>query len=85
MTAIFEMPMPSEILTDAELAEICGCSRKADQLKWLKDNRWVVTVNRAQQPIVGRLYARLRLAGISPSQLAPAAAGGWELDTSKVR
>lgn len=84
MTAFFEMPIQSETLTDEELATITGCSRKADQLKWFKDNRWVVTINRANHPIVGRLYARLRLAGISPSSLAPAA-GGWELDTSKVR
>lgn len=83
MSAIFEMSLNSEILTHEELVEIAGCSRKSDQIAWLDKNRWIHYENKAGEAIVGRLYARLKLAGINPAALAPT--GGWTPDLSKVR
>jgi hypothetical protein len=85
MSAIFEMPIQSETLTVDELSDISGCARKSDQVDWLKRNCWVFFQNRAGIPIVGRLYARMRLAGINPAALANVPETGWQMDTSKVR
>jgi hypothetical protein len=72
MTALFEMP--SEILSNKEIREITGEAERLDQCKWLTENGWYFIKNRANLPIVGRMYARLKLAGIDPSfitQLKP--------------
>lgn len=83
MTAIFEMPIASETLTPEEITQITGCSRKSDQAEWLAGNGWTFHKNRAGEPIVGRLYARLRMAGITPAALATT--GGWVPDFSGIR
>lgn len=85
MSAIFELSLPTETLSEEEVTDISGCSRKNDQVDWLAKNGWVFFQNRAGAPKIGRLYARLRMAGINPSTLMAPAAGGWSLDTSKVR
>ena len=83
MSAIFEMPIDSETLTTDEVAQITGCSRKSDQIEWLSCNGWIFHKNRAGEPIVGRLYARLKLAGITPASLTTS--GGWVPDFSGIR
>lgn len=83
MTAFFEMPMASETLSSEELSQISGCARRSDQIAWLQAEGWTFVKNKAGEPIVGRLYARLRLSGISPNALA--ASGNWSPDLSKVR
>lgn len=85
MSAIFELSLQSETLSADEISDISGCSRKGDQIEWLKRNGWVFIQNRAGMPIIGRLYARLKLAGINPAQLAAPAETGWQPDLSKVR
>jgi hypothetical protein len=85
MSAIFEMTLPSETLSDEEVSELSGCSRKTDQVDWLTKNGWVFLLNRAGAPKIGRLYARLRLTGINPATLSTPGAAGWSLDTTKVR
>lgn len=85
MTAIFEMSLPSETLSEEEISEISGCSRKAEQIDWLSKNGWVFVRNKANEPKVGRLYARLKLAGINPAALAAPEAAGWQLDVSNIR
>ena len=80
MTAIFEMPLASETLTRDELADITGSSRRAEQIKWLTGNAWTYHTNRAGEPIVGRMYARLKLSGIQPAVMATS--GGWMPDFS---
>lgn len=82
MTAIFEFPLPTETLTPDEVATITGCSRKNDQIEWLSCNGWTFHKNRAGEPIVGRMYARLRLAGITPTAMA--SSGGWTPDFTQV-
>lgn len=84
MGAMFEYPLTSETLPPEELAAITGASRKADQETWLKKNGWVFFLNRAGAPVVGRLYARMKLAGINPADVASNDAG-WSLDLSRVR
>lgn len=83
MSALFEMPMASETLASEELLAITGCSRRGDQIAWLQSAGWTYVTNRAGEPIVGRLYARMRLAGITPN--AVVASGGWAPDFSAVR
>lgn len=75
--------MTSETLNSDELVAITGCGRRGDQLAWLQAAGWTYVTNRAGEPIVGRLYTRLRLAGITPSALM--AAGGWAPDFSSLR
>lgn len=86
MSAIFELAIPSETLTADEVSDISGCKRAGDQIEWLTRNGWVFIQNRAGVPIIGRLYARLKLAGINPALLAaPTDGGGWQPDFSKVQ
>lgn len=80
MTTLFEMPMPSETLSGEEIQDITGAARKADQVAWLELHDWHYYRNRAGEPIVGRLYARLKLAGINPQAMATGQA--WEPDLS---
>jgi len=86
MSAIFELPVQSEMLSPDEVNDISGCSRKNDQIEWLQRNGWVFIKNKAGAPIIGRLYARMKLAGINPSAILSGASGsGWGMDISKVR
>lgn len=85
MGTIFELSLQSETLSAEEISDISGCSRKGDQIDWLQRNGWVFLQNRAGAPIIGRLYARLKLAGINPLALVAPAAAGWQPDFSKVR
>ena len=83
MSAIFEMPIDSETLTNEEVGAITGCARKGEQVQWLTCNGWTFHKNKAGEPIVGRLYARLRMAGITPASLTTS--GGWVPDFSAIR
>lgn len=83
MSALFEMPMSSEMLAADEIVAITGCSRRNDQIAWLQAAGWTFVTNRSGEPVIGRLYARLRLAGITPSVLV--SSGGWTPDFSSVR
>lgn len=83
MKALFALPLDSETLSGEELQQICGCARRNDQITWLNAAGWTYVQNRAGEPVVGRLYARLKLAGINPSGLQNL--GGWDLDVSTIR
>lgn len=72
----------SETLADDELATITGYKKPASQRMWLDRNGWKYVQNRAGHPIVGRAYARLKLAGINPNKLTTPDV--WSLDLSKV-
>ena len=82
MTALFEMPLASETLSADEVQEITGAARKADQVGWLEAHDWHYVRNRAGEPIVGRLYARLKLAGLSPHTMLTQPTEVWEPDMS---
>lgn len=57
----------SEFLTPEELAELSGYSHPARQREWLDANGWKYVLNGSRRPIVGRHFARLRLAGVQPT------------------
>lgn len=80
MSAVFEFPLASETLTADEVRVITGCTRRADQVAWLAREGWAYVRTRGGEPIVGRFYARLRLAGIVPQAIAPPV--GWVPDFS---
>jgi hypothetical protein len=82
MSAIFELPIESETLTIDEIVQITGCQRRTDQVEWLTCNGWAFHKNKIGDPIVGRFFARLKMAGIRLDSVAPSA--GMP-DFSKVR
>ena len=62
----------TESLTLDELREIAGASRKSRVIAWLEANRWQHSINAAGEPVVGRMYARYKLAGMAiPSATEP--------------
>ena len=82
MPAIFEMPLPSETLDADELFEVTGSKTADGHRTWLDLNRWKYHTSRSGRPVVGRMYARLKLAGIEASALLPQ---GWAPDFSGIR
>ncbi len=82
MSTIFQIPLNSETLSLDEVHEITGCARKSEQINWLMNNGWEFHTNRAGEPIVGRLFARLRLAGITPNTMS---VRGWVPDFSGIQ
>ena len=72
--------MESEFLTADELAEITGRKHTAHQREWLDRNGWTYVVNACGRPIVGRWYARQKLAGITPA----ASGQSWKPDFSLI-
>jgi hypothetical protein len=83
MTALFDFPLASETLSPPELVDITGAKSAVGQRQWLDANSWQYVLTRAGQPVVGRMNARLRLAGINPATLATA--GAWQPDLSNVK
>ena len=77
------MHIQTEILAEEELATISGYQTPSKQIQWLTDNHWEFVLTGARRPIVGRMYARMKLAGIQPFA-AKAVAETWTLDLSKV-
>ncbi|MBS7600496.1 MULTISPECIES: DUF4224 domain-containing protein [Pseudomonas] len=72
-----------ELLTEDELASITGYQTPSRQIQWLSSNGWQHLLNGARRPVVGRLYARLKLAGLKPSE-ANAVTETWTFDLSRV-
>ncbi|WGK88065.1 DUF4224 domain-containing protein [Pseudomonas migulae] len=75
--------LPSETLTEDELAAITGYKIPSCQRQWLTRNAWEYVLTGAHRPVVGRVYARLKLAGVKPSA-TNAVAETWSLDLSRV-
>lgn len=77
------MEFLSETLSDDELATITGYKIPSCQRQWLTSNAWEFVLTGAQRPVVGRVYARLKLAGVKPTA-HNAVAETWTLDLSRV-
>ncbi|MCK3840574.1 MULTISPECIES: DUF4224 domain-containing protein [Pseudomonas] len=77
------MEFQSETLADEELATITGYQIPSKQIQWLTDNRWEFVLTGARRPVVGRVYARLKLAGVKPSAVN-AVTETWSLDLANV-
>ncbi|WP_095162663.1 DUF4224 domain-containing protein [Pseudomonas sp. Irchel 3F5] len=75
--------LTSEILADEEIAAITGYLLPSRQIEWLIQNGWQHVLTAARRPVVGRVYARLKLAGIKPSA-SSAVAETWTLDLARV-
>lgn len=75
--------LSSETLADDELALITGYQIPSKQIQWLTQNQWEFVLTGARRPIVGRIYARMKLAGVNPSP-ANAVAEGWTLNLANV-
>lgn len=79
--------MENEILSDEELAELTGYKARAYQRRWLLDRQWVFVESRGKRPLVGRMYARMKLGMIGPTIAAPNPtpdAPVWTPDFSRV-
>ena len=77
------MELQSETLTDEELAIITGYQIPSKHIQWLTNNHWEFVLTGARRPIVGRVYARMKLAGVQPYAVK-AVDEVWTLDLSKV-
>lgn len=77
------MDTQTETLAEEELAEITGYQLPSKQIQWLSINGWQYVLTRSRRPIVGRVYARLKLAGVSPSA-TNSVTETWTLDLSRV-
>ncbi|MGF6695015.1 hypothetical protein M2318_005110 [Metapseudomonas resinovorans] len=77
------METQTETLSDDELVAITGYRLPSLQIKWLAKNGWQYALTGARRPVVGRVYARLKLAGVKPSS-SNAVAEPWSLDLSRV-
>ena len=74
---------PGELLTEDEIATITGYMTPSKQVQWLASNGWKHVLSGARRPVVGRLYARLKLAGLNASE-ANAATNSWAFDLTRV-
>lgn len=62
----------SETLSLDELREISGAHHSKRIIAWLSANRWKHYENVAGEPVVGRMYARYKLAGMElPANTEP--------------
>ncbi|WP_347900770.1 DUF4224 domain-containing protein [Pseudomonas purpurea] len=77
------MEIQTETLAEEELVAITGYQYPSRQVGWLSNNGWEYTLTGARRPVVGRVYARLKLAGVKPSA-TNAVAEAWTLDLSRV-
>lgn len=63
--ALLYLPDADQLqLTPDELERLTGASQTALQIAWLREQAWTYTVTRAGKPVVGRLYANLKLSGV---------------------
>ncbi|MDN7142719.1 DUF4224 domain-containing protein [Pseudomonas sp. JQ170] len=73
----------SEVLAEEEIAAITGYQIPSRQIEWLNQNGWRHVLTAARRPVVGRIYARLKLAGVKPS-ISNTVAETWALDLARV-
>ena len=77
----------AEIFSDDELADLTGYKQRAHQRKWLIDRNWVFIESRGGRPLVGRMYARMKLGMTNPvliEQSPPPTRPVWTPDFSRV-
>ena len=83
MSAMFDLQTADLTLTSDELAKITGHSRAQGVIDWLKANRWHHHINKAGQPVVGRLYATMKLSGVEVKNMVQSQA--WTLDLASMQ
>jgi hypothetical protein len=60
----------SEILHHDDMCKLTGKMPCKQQIAWLTENGWKFHLSTLGSPIVGTWYARMKLAGIEPSDLS---------------
>ncbi|MFP3535291.1 DUF4224 domain-containing protein [Pseudomonas sp. SIMBA_021] len=75
--------LQSETLDQDELHTITGYQLPSKQIQWLTNNHWEFVLTGARRPIVGRVYARMKLAGVKPSA-TNAVTEVWSLNLANV-
>lgn len=73
------LPLPAEnetTLTVQEIKCITGASDKRLQIAWLVKNGWRHSTDRHGVPVIGRLYANLKLGGLDMATVV--ASSEWE-------
>lgn len=84
MSALLSLPAVDELqLSDAELERIIGASQPRLQIEWLREKGWAFTLTRAGRPVVGRLYANLKLSGVEVTTIVRSE--GFELNLSAIQ
>lgn len=81
------VPLPSEgelALTKGELAGITGSPQVRLQVEWLEKHRWRFALTRAGEPVVGRLYANLKLGGVDLAEVTIGSTEEWEPNASAI-
>lgn len=74
--------LDTEFLTQEELAEITGYKTANGQRDWLDRNGWKYVLTGAHRPVVGRWFARMRLAGVQPTANGSLQPAPWKPDFS---
>lgn len=77
------MEHTSEILDEEEMMRLTGYQIPSKQIAWLANNGWQYTLTRARRPIIGRMYFRMRMAGVKPNT-TNTTTETWTLDLSRV-
>ena len=79
--------MEYEILSEEELADLTGYKHRGYQRQWLIDRNWVFVESRGGRPLVGRMFARMKL-GMVNATIAdpnpPPPRPAWTPDFSRV-
>ena len=75
--------LQSETLDQDELHTITGYQLPSKQIQWLTNNHWEFVLTGARRPIVGRVYARMKLAGVKPSAVS-AVTEAWSHSTLRM-
>jgi hypothetical protein len=83
-TPLIGLPQADALQLNAdELAALTGTPQTALQLEWLRANGWAHTLTRAGKPVVGRLYANLKLSGVEVATIVQPSA--WQPNFSAIQ
>jgi len=60
----------NEVLQNDDVCKLTGHLQARHQIKWLNQNCWKFHVSAKGSPIIGAWYARMKLAGVEPSNFS---------------
>jgi hypothetical protein len=83
MTTLFDLQAADLTLSRDEVSTITGHARSQGQIDWLKLYKWHHHVNRGGEPVVGRLYATMKLSGVEVKNMVQSQA--WTLDLASMQ
>ena len=77
--------LTSFYLTDDELVEVTGYTRRAEQINWLKRNGWTFALSAISKPIVSRRHAEIMLGGIVDTTAPEVKPRNWAPNLAAIR